>query len=249
VPGGGITQATVDKKGGMQFAEWQGTSMATPHVAGAAAVLFGAGAASADQVESLLQSTADERDDPLRYGAGRVDVGAAVRKLLFFERGIQFGVGAALALAFSLLGGIKGFGRGLTVLVGGAVAGGLFLLPLLPLPPSRWLELLSQPLLTWPGPLWSGFPLWQSFLLPLVAGVLLGPSRTLGPLVLGLVAGVSGYLLYGAASGSTDLWWMPLGFDRTWLTLNGSAALLVGMAVAGMQKLRRRTDGRRTETP
>jgi hypothetical protein len=33
---------------------------------------------------------------------------------------------------------------------------------------------------------------------------------------------------------------MPLGLDRTWLTVNGSVCLLAGMAVAGMQKMRRR---------
>ena len=113
-------------------------------------------------------------------------------------------------------------------------------LPLLPLPPGGWLSLLSRPFLQWPGPFWTGFPLWQSVLPPLVVGVLLAPSRFLGPVALGFVAGVSGYLLYGAATGTTDLWWMPLGFDRTWLATNGTLSLLVGMAVAGMVKLRRR---------
>ncbi len=239
IPGGGITQATVDGPTGMKFAEWQGTSMATPHVAGAVAVLLGAGA-SADQAESLLQTTADDRDDPLRYGAGRIDIAGAVGKLLLLERGVLFAGGGAIALALALLGTLRGTARVITVVSGAMVAGGLFFLPLLPLPPNRWVELLSQPLLTWPGPFWSGFPLWQSLLLPLVVGVFLGPSRTLGPVALGLMAGVASHLLYGAASGSTDLWWMPFGFDRTWLTVNGTLLLLAGMAVAGMQKLRRR---------
>jgi hypothetical protein len=32
---------------------------------------------------------------------------------------------------------------------------------------------------------------------------------------------------------------MPLGLDVTWLAINGTVTLLAGMAVAGMQKMRR----------
>ncbi|MDP2316737.1 MAG: S8 family peptidase [Pseudomonadota bacterium] len=240
VPGGGIVQATIQKGGTQQFAEFQGTSMASPHVAGAAAVLFGAGAQSADEVERILKQTADGREDPLKFGAGRLDIGAAVRKLLIVKQGLLFAVGGLLTLGLGLLGGLPGRVRMVSLLFGATVAGGLFLLPLLPLPPSTWLGLLGRPFLTWPGPFWSGFPLWQSCLLPLGFAFLLGPSKSIGPLILGFCGGIAGYLLYGAATSATDLWWMPLGFDKTWLTLNGSACLLAGMAVAGMQKMRRR---------
>ncbi len=61
--------------------------------------------------------------------------------------------------------------------------------------------------------------------------------------MLGFCAGVGSHLLYGAATLSTHLWladWLPFGgIARTWLTLNGSLCLLAGMAVAGMQKMRR----------
>ncbi len=240
IPGGGIVQATIEKGGAQQFAEWQGTSMAAPHVAGAAAVLLGAGAQSADEVERFLKTSAATRDDPLKFGAGRLDIGAAVRKLLLVKQGLLFVVGSLLTLGLGMLGALPGRVRTISLLFGGAVAGGLFLLPLLPLPPNMWLGLLGRPLLTWPGPFWSGFPLWQSCLMPVGLAVLLGPSKAIGPLALGLCGGVGGYLLYGAATGGTDLWWMPLGFDRTWLTLNGTLCLLAGMAVAGMQKMRRK---------
>ncbi|MFZ5480554.1 MAG: S8 family serine peptidase [Myxococcota bacterium] len=235
---GGIVQATIDGKGGQQLAEWQGTSMASPHVAGAAAVLIGAGAQSADEVERFLKTSADGREDPLKFGAGRLDLGAAVRKLLFVKQGVLFAIGATMAFSLAWLGALTGRARAAALWTGAIVAGGLFVLPLLPL--STWLRILSKPLLAWPGPFWSGFPLWQSCAIPLVASLVLGPSLLVGPVAMGLCAGIGGYLLYGAATGGTDLWWMPFGFDRTWLALNGTVCLLAGMAVAGMQKMRRR---------
>lgn len=242
VEGGGIVQATIDGRGGQQFPEWQGTSMASPHVAGAAAVLFGAGAASASDVERFLKTGAVAHDDPLKFGAGRLDVAASVRRLLFFKQGILFAVGGVMAFALAWLGALPGRPRAVAMLTGAVVAGGVFLLPLLPLPPATWLRLLSLPLLAWPGPFWSGFPLWQSCLLPALFVVFFSPSRFLGPLALGACGGIGAYLLYGAATGGTDLWWMPLGLDRTWLTINGTLTLVGGMAAAGMQKMRRSGD-------
>jgi len=239
MPEGGITQATIDNQGGQQFAEWQGTSMATPHVAGAAAILWGAGAESADEVEQYLKEGAVKRDDPLHFGAGRLDIAGAVQALLLARRGTLFASGAMVSLALCWLARLNGLGRWLTVGLGGIIAGGLFFLPLLPLPASTMTSLLSAPLLSWPGPFWSGFPLWQSCLLPLFLAPLLGASRRLGPLGMALAAGVGSYLIYGAATNNTGLWWMPFEYDRLWLLANGGISLLMGLAVAGVQKLRR----------
>lgn len=238
--GGGIVQATIDEQGGQQFAEWQGTSMASPHVAAAAAVLWGAGAQSADEVERYLFRGTQDRGDALKFGKGRLDVGASVRALLFARQGVLFLSGAGVTMALCWLAGLRGFGRMITVGFGGTVAGGLFLLPMLPMAPQGWATLLARPLMTWPGSFWAGCPLWQSFIWPVAIALLLGPSQRIGPLAMALCAGTGSWLLYGAAAGDTGLWWLPWDYDRIWLSGNGTLALLGALGVAGLQKLMRR---------
>jgi Subtilase family len=61
-----------------------GTSMATPHVAGVAAILFGAEPeASVDQVEEAILTTCKPlvKDEKERYGFGFVQPEAALAKL------------------------------------------------------------------------------------------------------------------------------------------------------------------------
>ncbi len=60
---------------------YQGTSMATPHVAGVAALVIASGVTGPDNVRQVLQSTAKDLGAPGRdntYGWGRVDAAAAL---------------------------------------------------------------------------------------------------------------------------------------------------------------------------
>ncbi len=242
--GGGIVQDTIDAGAeGHAFKELQGTSMASPHVAGAAAVLLGAGAGSAAHTERLLKQGAvdlGEAGPDSRFGHGRLDLAASAR-ILVQQRGLLFLAGSLLA---ALMVGFGGGSRRLPIaIVAGLSAGGLFFLPLLPLPPSLGLDLLGRPLLAWPtpfvGPRLAANPLWLSALLPALLTFVLGPTRTLGWLAAGLSAGVGAHLIHGAVTGSLAPTWLPASAATAWLGVNGLLCLLFTLAVAGLDRLRR----------
>ena len=73
----GILQNTVFQKKDV-FEAWQGTSMASPHVAGVVALLVSQGVKGPEAIRARLQKTATPKGDPLKYGAGLLNAAAAV---------------------------------------------------------------------------------------------------------------------------------------------------------------------------
>lgn len=237
----GIMQNTIvpGRPGADDYPLLMGTSMAAPHVAGAAALLVGAGVTDPRQVEALLQRAAlrqsgAERDDHL--GHGILDANAALTRAR-----LSRGLGAlliALALAALLLGRLRGQdaltpGAGRAPLLWVALvlaSSGLFFLPWIVRLPYPLAGLLSEPIASWGlvllGPGWHLTPLLGSAVLPLASGILLAGSRRGAGAAAGLALGFAGFLLWSAFAGQADVLWIPGRLlDRIWLFGHGAACL------------------------
>ncbi len=241
-PNGGILQDSIDGRGGHAYQEFQGTSMAAPHVAGAAAILLSTGL-PVDAVEQALlgsaQGTGGTWDSKVGYG--HLDIGKALGNQRDRGGAARFALAAGLALAIGAVGRTSRGYRAVTALLAGWAAAGLFFLPHLPLPRGTWMDLASHGPLAWPsivgGPGWMHFPLWLSAALPVFAAILIGAVRPLRPIAAGLAIGVGAHLLQGAATGGLDPWWFGDTAAALWLGANAAIALGLGLALAGMQHL------------
>jgi serine protease len=247
-PDGGVLQNTIEignpaKDGYFAF---MGTSMASPHVAGVAALVVGEGVTNPDEVEQILKDTArkpqNQQYSTVKYGAGIIDAPAAVLKARGETGGWMFGLGLLLAGAVaastkkrikvgaSYLGG---------VLVG---ASGLFFLPYLApsLSTVPVIGALTHGLPSWDlsllGPAGHGNALFFSALVPLALLALGYGMPKARPVLAGLAVGVAAHLAFFAVVPLTAVHYVPsvFGLASIWLVVN--AVVCVALARIALRR-------------
>jgi serine protease len=234
-----INPANIREDGYFPF---MGTSMASPHVAGVAALVIQQGVTDPDAVEKVLKDTARKPNtksgkmDKERYGAGIIDAPAAVKKARAATGGWELGLGLVLAGALAasarrrgaMLPSSPGYLAG--VLVG---ASGLFFLPYLggigeSLASLPVLSTFTRGFPSWDlavfGPAGHGNLLFFSALVPLLAVALGYGKRKLRPVLAGFCVGVAAHLGFQLLAHTVDV-------SPVWLGANAvlSAALALGV--------------------
>ncbi|MBX3269353.1 MAG: S8 family serine peptidase [Sandaracinaceae bacterium] len=224
------------------YLAWQGTSMATPHVAGVAALIYSAGVRDPDTVEQMLKQSATDLGDAHRFGSGLVSANHA---LMLATQGTSSARGLAalgLALFFALalrrrasLGALAS-----TSAWSVAIAGGLGILPwgLLPVVGAALGTGFSLGAL---GSLATAFGPWGA---PFVLSV--GPAfgavalllhvERLRPLLVGLCFGSAGFLVVEAVWPTMSIGVLPDVLVGPWLVVNGALAAGLGVLVARMKR-------------
>ncbi len=217
-PGVGVTQQTVCDSGKNKCEQWgvfNGTSMASPHVAAAAALLVGQGVTDPDSVKAALQATATPKDDKNLFGAGILEAGRAAAHTYWAHLAAR--VVALLALAFVVVRRIKSKGGVLAKGTGtwfGALFAATGLLPFLPLlgiparlGGARWMsELAMRPFGEWDlllAPRMHGWLLFASVAPALLLTSLFFNHKRLRPWVGGFALGTGALLVQIGVSGET----------------------------------------------
>lgn len=237
--GGGILQSTVDGQGGQTYAEFQGTSMAAPHVSGALAILLGRGLAPKAAVNTLYATAKDLGGEGYdqTFGHGRIDIGAAINATVY-TRGLQrFGLGVGFTVMLVLLVGLGGREMIAVSVVAGLTAGGaMFLTMFSPGLMTHWfsLDLLRWPALFDPG--WVHNPVWSSALFGLFVMFMMGMFKRTNLLATGVCVGLGTGLICGGVNQSLAAF-EGATLNQWWCVGNGVVLLLAGGVLLTARKM------------
>ncbi len=254
-PEGGILQNTIDRRSPARsvYESFQGTSMATAHVSGVAALLYAKGARTPDEVEHALfegASVVDGKEWSEEYGHGLLNAEDSLKVI---------GAGSAVTdwrpfliaaglLAFVLLSLRSRQRPGyLNLLFSPA-----FFIPLLLATVgvffARWafggakgvgaeiVDFASLPISDWQRIIFGrgrlANPLFYSALIPLVGSIFAIGIRSIRPLIAGLAMGFAGFLSYAAWARAPGLSYLPFHFlALPWLIANAVVCLVIARAM------------------
>jgi serine protease len=217
---------------------FQGTSMASPHVAGVAAMIASLGVTNPAAVEQILKDSANKnvpKDLDTGYGAGIVDARSAVMHAGLLRGFVKLLLGlfllAGLFYVFQNKYNIKTAPSSPLFFIGNIIgSSGLFFLPFF------GITVLYSQIICAGFPQWeiaffgAGYhmtPLFYSALFPLILSLLLGRIPLINKLIIGFNIGVAGHLLYGALSNDATMIWIPPVVDKIWLLLNCGVCLVL----------------------
>jgi serine protease len=228
---------------------YMGTSMASPHAAGVAALVVGEGVTDPDMVEQIMKDTArkpsDQKYTTDRYGAGIIDAPKAILKARAESGGWQFALGLLLAGAVAASARRKGLGTklGPSYLAGVAIgASGLFFLPYIApaLSSAPVIHALTHGMPSWDMSLLGvnghGNALFFSALVPLVLLAIGYSVAKLRGVLAGLAIGVAAHLAFFAVVPMTTLHYVPHAFGLASIWLVANALVCVMLAKLALQR-------------
>lgn len=234
----GVYQNTIAVKDPSKqgYYAFQGTSMASPHVAGAAALLASRGITNPEVMRKVLTNTSSAYESEKAMGAGILDACEASKTASVKYGFGRFACGAAvLMIAWGIYSSRKRFAEmAISLIAMTMAASGIIILPVI-------LPCFGDSLLTLGIPAWDirllgagshGNPIFFSCFIPMLLSLAFSENRFWRAAIAGLAAGFAGHLIFEAMAATAAVTLLPSLFSRIWLTVHAVFCSLLSQVLA-----------------